>query len=121
MSTILEMILLRFKVFEYTVRKVIVFSLNYIFFGNSTIHCFIYTFSLAAPLFSSAVPCFNFFWQVFLIHTSHHWNRSAMPCIGISATATDYFWEGVVAERGASEYLCIMSACPKLQNVDGKA
>ena len=42
-----------------------------------------------------------------------------MPCIGISATLTDYFWGEVGAEWGASKDLCIMSACPKL--VNGKA
>ena len=44
-----------------------------------------------------------------------------MPCIGISATLTDYFWEGAGVETGASKYLCIMSTCLKLQNVNEKA
>lgn len=63
MSTILEMIYLRFKAFESTVRKVSVLSFNCIFFGNSTIQCFIYIFSSAAPV---QFPCLGSMFQLLL-------------------------------------------------------
>ena len=131
MSAILKMIFLRFKVFKSTVQKVSVFSCNCIFFGNSTFLyfsnvnvLFIFLVQLLQCNFHAFyVPCSNFFWQVFLTHTSHtshHCNRSAMPSIGIWATLTDYFLGGSRGREGASKYLSIMPTCPKLQNVNGK-
>ena len=65
---------------------------------------------------ASYVPCSNFFWQVFLIHISHtfhHRNRSAIPYIDISATLTNFFWEGAGAGRGL---LNTFLSCQHVQN-----
>ena len=62
MLTTLKIMFFRFKVFESTVQKVSVFSLNCIFFGNSASLYFnnsmfyLYNFSSAAPV---QLPCFS--------------------------------------------------------------
>ena len=98
------------------------FSLTSIFleiqlFFISTIQCFIYIFSSADPMQFPYFLCSNFFWQVFLIHTSHsshHRNKSAMPCIGISATLTEFLF-GRERGRGGGLLNTFLS-CQHVQN-----
>ena len=121
MSTILKMIFLRFKVFESTVRKVSVFSLNCIFFGNSTIQCFIYILSSAAPV---QFPCFlcSMFQLLLAIIFNPHLSSSEQVsnALLLPIIFGRERWQGE-GGGGGCKYLCIMSACPKLQNVNGKA